>query len=203
MDKIINALPLYNFMKYCEESNLEKKIIDCGAGGKLPPLSLFYSFGYEVFGIDNSIDQIEAAERFAQENNMNLNIELSDMKNIPKNDNSYSFLYSYNTSVHIPKSEFSEAISEFHRVLKPNGLVFVNFLSYDCDTYGMGKRISDGVYAPFDDDTLFVHYSIRELENILSKFEVIYYEEKLISRKFEGKVIKSGFYDYILKKSLK
>jgi ubiquinone/menaquinone biosynthesis C-methylase UbiE len=203
MNKIINALPLYNFMKYCEDSNLEKKIIDCGAGGKLPPLSLFHSFGYEVYGIDNSIDQIEAAERFAQKYNMNLNIELSDMRNIPKNDNSYSFLYSYNTSVHIPKTEFREAISEFHRVLKFNGLVFINFLSHDCDTYGMGKRISNGVYAPFDDDTLFVHYSIRELENILRKFEVVYFEEKIISRKFEGKVIKSGFYDYILKKSLK
>jgi 2-polyprenyl-3-methyl-5-hydroxy-6-metoxy-1,4-benzoquinol methylase len=200
MKKIINALPLYNFIKYCESSNLEKKVIDCGAGGKFPPLALFHSFDYEVYGIDNSIEQIRAANIYESKNNINLNIELSDMTNIPKPNESYSFLYSYNTSVHIPKSQFVQAISEFNRVVKKGGLIFINFLNYDCDTYGKGRKISDGVYAPYNDETQFVHYSSEELEGLLGNFEIMYFEKKIISRKIDNEVIQSGFFDYILKK---
>lgn len=200
MNKIINALPLYNFIKYCEASDLERNVIDCGAGGSFPPLALFHSFGYEVFGIDNSVEQIEAANVYEDEHGIDLNIELADMTNIPRADASHSFLYSYNTSVHMPKSEFVRAISEFKRVVKPGGLIFINFLSYDCDTYGVGIKISEGVYVSYSDDTQFIHYTNDELNDLLSGFEIVYHEKKTISRKMDNEVIKSGFYDYILKK---
>lgn len=51
------------------------------------------------------------------------------MKEIPFDNEFFSFLFSYNTSVHMKKQDFSLALSEFYRVLKYGGLCYVNFLS--------------------------------------------------------------------------
>jgi hypothetical protein len=42
------ATPLYEFLRQCNASPLAKKILDCGAGGARPPLSLFHHHGYET-----------------------------------------------------------------------------------------------------------------------------------------------------------
>jgi|LGVF01.1.fsa_nt_gb ubiquinone/menaquinone biosynthesis C-methylase UbiE len=200
MSILINATPLYNYLKYCESSKLEKIILDCGAGGSLPPLALFYEFGYDVFGIDNSSEQIMAAEKFSDKNKMNFNLINSDMTSIPYEDESFSFVYSFNTSVHIPKKDFMTAVNNFKRVLKKDGLLFLNFLNNECDTFGIGNEISEGEYFDEDSDTLFVHYSQKEIIKLIEGFEVLYSEEKRVKRKFGDSYIKSGFYDYIVKK---
>lgn len=51
MHNLINAFPLYNFLKHCSSTSYEKTILDCGAGGLNPPLSLFYEFEYKTYGI--------------------------------------------------------------------------------------------------------------------------------------------------------
>lgn len=33
MTNIIKAVPIYNFLNYCNACELEKKVLDCGAGG--------------------------------------------------------------------------------------------------------------------------------------------------------------------------
>lgn len=50
--EIIWATPLYEFLRQCNESPLEKVVLDCGAGGSPPPLSIFYQFGYKTFGVE-------------------------------------------------------------------------------------------------------------------------------------------------------
>ena len=59
---------------------MEKKILDCGAGGNMPPLGLFYSEGYETYGIELSEKQIELSKAFEKEHNMNLNIDKEILK---------------------------------------------------------------------------------------------------------------------------
>ena len=144
--------PIYIFLNYCDSSPLEKKILDCGAGGPNPPLSLFHESGYQTYGIEISEDQIYQSSLFCKEHNVHLNIIQGDMKDIPFQDVSFSFLFSYNTSVHIKKSDFSIAISEFFRVLQPGGLCYVNFLTHECSTYGAGTEINEGEFIQVDND---------------------------------------------------
>ncbi|MBZ9634051.1 hypothetical protein [Clostridium sp. FP1] len=61
MHNLISAFPLYNFLKYCNTNSLEKNILDCGAGGSNPPLSLFYEFGYKTYGNEIYKEQLEKA----------------------------------------------------------------------------------------------------------------------------------------------
>jgi ubiquinone/menaquinone biosynthesis C-methylase UbiE len=202
MNNLVLAFPLYNYLKFCNESHNEKTILDCGAGGSNPPLSLFYEHGYKTYGIEICKKQLEKAKAFCKEKNMNLNIILGDMLKIPFPDSFFGFLFSYNTSVHMEKQDFIIALSEFHRVLKDDGLCYVNFLSENCDSYGEGKKISDGEYINIqnNEEILYVHYKDTEIESFLSKFEIIYKEERTVKRKQNEKYISSGFYEYILAK---
>ena len=202
MANLINATPLYNFLKYCNMSGLNKKILDCGAGGKNPPLSLFYEHGYEVYGIEVCDDQIKKAKEFCEKSKFNLNIMKGDMIAIPFDEDTFSFLYSYNTSVHMKKKSFQSAVSEFHRVLKRGGLCYLNFLNSDCDTYNCGEDDGSGEIKVTEDgvDTIFSHYTLHEVEKLINGFEVIYEEKKTIKRIINGEEVRSGYYDYILKK---
>lgn len=203
MHNLINAFPLYNFLKYCNEVSLEKVILDCGAGGSNPPLSLFHEFGYETYGIEVCKEQLKKANEFSNSKNIDLNIIEGDMTNIPFKDEFFSFLFSYNTSVHMRKHDFSVALAEFDRVLKHGGLCYVNFLSEDCDTFDKGVQISDGEYRNIEDDeeVIYCHYKAEEVEKKFQGFDIIYKEKRIIQRKINGgEKYKSAYLDYILLK---
>jgi len=202
MHNLINAFPLYKFLKYCNSSSHEKIILDCGAGGSNPPLSLFYEFKYKTYGIELSEEQLKKANEFCKMHNMNLNIISGDMTKIPYEREFFSFLFSYNTSVHMKKTDFLRAMQEFYRVLKPNGLCYVNFLGEECDSYGKGTEISAGEFSQkeFGEEVLYSHYTAAELEKYFIGFDIVYCEKRVIRRNIEGKEYISGFLDYILKK---
>ena len=202
MHNLINAFPLYKFLKYCNKSSLEKIILDCGAGGSNPPLTLFKEFGYKTYGIEISEEQLEKAKSFCDLKNIDLNIIRGDMKKIPFSDGFSSFLFSYNTSVHMKKGDFLDAISEFYRVLRPGGLCYVNFLSKDCQTYGKGIKVGNGEYIQTEDnkEVSYSHYSEMEAEQNFSGFEIIYKEKRIIQRRINEEEYTSGYLDYILLK---
>ncbi|SKC69196.1 class I SAM-dependent methyltransferase [Maledivibacter halophilus] len=202
MHNLINAFPLYNFLKYCNTISLEKVILDCGAGGSNPPLSLFYEFGYETYGIEICEEQLEKANLFCNSCNMDLNIIKGDMKKIPFINEFFSFLFSYNTSVHMRKEGFSQALLEFYRVLKHGGLCYINFLSEDCDTYGKGVQVGDGEFKQIEDnqEVFYCHYKDNEVEQNFYGFEIIYKEKRIIQRKIDEREYTSAYLDYILVK---
>lgn len=202
MHNRISAFPLYNFLKYCNNNSNEKVILDCGAGGSNPPLSLFYEFGYKTYGVEISEEQLKRADIFCNEHKIDLNIIHGDMKNLPFDNEFFSFLFSYNTSVHMRKDDFLLALDEFYRVLKYGGLCYVNFLSEECDSFGKGKQIGEGQFIQTDNNevTLYCHYTDNQVEKYFSKFEIIYKEKRIIQRKIENEKYTSAYYDYILLK---
>ena len=121
MEKIIfKQTPLYRFLEYCNNEKTEEKpkILDCGAGGVIPPLSLFYNFGYETTGVELDEKQIIKANIFAKESKQKLNIKMGDMTKLDFNDNTFDFVYSYNSVFHMKKVQIEKAIKEMKRVFK-------------------------------------------------------------------------------------
>lgn len=202
MHNLINAFPLYNFLKYCNAATHDKTILDCGAGGINPPLSLFYEFGYKTYGIEKCEDQLNKANEFCKAHKMALNIIKGDMISIPFENTFFSFLFSYNTSVHMNKNEFLLAINEFSRVLRSDGLCYVNFLNEECDSYGKGLEVRPGEFVHIEEgkEVLYSHYKEEELERYLNKFEVLYKEKRVITRNINNENSTSGYLDYILRK---
>ncbi|MFX0113506.1 MAG: class I SAM-dependent methyltransferase [Candidatus Hodarchaeota archaeon] len=174
---------LYGFLKVCNASSLEKEVLDCGAGGRTPPLALFYEYGYKTHGIDISDRSLVAAQRFCQEHKMPLNIFKGDMRYIPFGDKSLSFVYSINTLEHHSKADIALSMKEIERVLKPDGLCYVNFGSIDRPMPNIGREVRKGEWVWVrDDGTEIFHsyYEDTEPDGYFARFEIIRKEKRII-----------------------
>lgn len=146
---------LYRFLKIIEKIPLEKKILDCGAGGPRPPLALFSQHGYETHGIDISNSAITSAQKFSEEHKLGINIIEGDMRKIPFGDESFSFVFTQHSICHLTKRDTKKAIDEITRVLRPGGFCFIDFMSTDSSYYGaesLGKEVGPGEYQYVDED---------------------------------------------------
>ena len=202
MSIIIKAIPIYNFLNYCNDSDLDKNVLDCGAGGAIPPLYIFYKNGYKTYGIDSSKTQIDKAEKFCKKNNIMLNIKEGDMKSLEFPDQYFSFIYSYNSIFHMKKSEIVCVLNEIKRVLKKDGLCFVNFLSRYDSRFREGIEITDGEYLQEEDDSDIIHsyFYDNEAEKYLKDFKIIFKEKKVTEKYIDNKKYRLAYIEYIVKK---
>lgn len=202
MKKLIKQVQLYRFLDYCNERDLERSVLDCGAGGDYPPLSIFSEFGYKTYGIEISDSQIEKAKKFSKEHKMELNISKGDMRKLQFDDEAVSFIYSYNSIFHMTKMDIQKSINEIKRVLRPGGLCCVNFLSLKDSWYGDGKKVGENEFLQIERDEQVIHtyYDINEGEAHFENMKILYKEDRVIERIFEGEKIKQGYIDYIVQK---
>ncbi len=200
--ELFKQIPLYRYLALCNESGMDKTILDCGAGGDMPPLSLFADYGYTTCGIEMNVEQIKRANQFAAERGQNLNIQQGNMIELPMKDESMNFVYSYNSIFHMKKSDVKQSINELKRVLKPNGLLFVNFLTLKDFRVGEGVDLGENQYEQMEDDELVIHsyYDYHEADSMFDDMQLIYKEDRVLERMFEGEWIRQGFIDYIYKK---
>ncbi|UCE65813.1 MAG: class I SAM-dependent methyltransferase [Candidatus Zixiibacteriota bacterium] len=178
---------------------MEKSILDCGAGGTNPPLSLFYQHGFAIFGIEIQENALAEARLFCRENKMPLNIIRGDMRMIPFADETFGFAYSYNAIFFMTKPDIKTVIGEMERVLKPHGLCFVNFKSVDdpddrafCETGFARRLLNSERFSKFEDE---------EADSYFGDFEILRKEKRLIDKKLENRDrLKQAFIDYIARK---
>jgi len=200
---VFKHTPLYRFLEYCnnERASGNVKILDCGAGGTMPPLSLFNSNGYQTYGIDFDHKQVQKASEFGKQLKQDLNIEHGDMTKLGFSDNTFDFVYSYNSIFHMKKEKIEESIVEMKRVLKTNGLLFVNFLSVDDFRCGEGPHLGNNQYEQMDDEpVIHSYFEYKEAEKYFEDMEFVIKERRIIERIYEGERIEQGFVDYILRK---
>lgn len=202
MKKIIGPAPLYTFLKFCNLSPLEKEVLDCGAGGKYPPLSLFYEHGYKTWGIEIYEEGINKAMKFSKENNMDLKIIEGDMCNIPFDNQSISFAYSYNSIFHMLKKDIEVAVGEIERVLKKDGICYINLLSVEDCGYGEGKELNKGEFMQSEHGHEVIHsyYEDVEADKYFNSFEIIRKEKRIIEQKIDEEDYKFVYIDYIARK---
>jgi len=193
MRKVIWATPLYKFLRYCNDSQLDKTVLDCGAGGDDPPLQLFYEYGYKTFGVEVSEDPFRQAKKFCRERSMELNILKGDMRSLSFKSKSFSFAYSFNAIFFMTKKDIAISIKEIERVLKPSGLCFVNFISID--------EPDEGPFCkPFLGNLRFSKHEDDEPDRYFSNFKIIHKEKRIIEKRVHRKRLVQAYIDYIAKK---
>ena len=194
MKKVIWATPLYKFLRECNSNPLEKTILDCGAGGDDPPLQLFYDYGYETCGIEVEENPLKQAKNFCRENKVELNILKGDMRQIPFESEAFSFVYSYNAIFFMTKKDIAISMKEIERVLRPNGLCFVNFLSVDDP-----KR--NTFCKSFLGSTGFSYHKDDEPDMYFDSFEIVHKEKRVTRKLWESKYLIQADIEYIAKKN--
>ena len=190
--------PIRDFLELCSASCLEKSVLDCGAGGKCPPLTLFRDHGYEAYGVEIGQKQLERAQRFCKENNIELNIVRGDMRQIPFDTDSFSFVFAYESIFFLTKEDVATSMREIERVLKPNGLCCVTFRSVD-----------DSERRKFPESSLartllgsngLAYHAEGEPDTYFSRFKILQKKKRIRETFVKGVKGKRAYTDYIAKK---
>jgi ubiquinone/menaquinone biosynthesis C-methylase UbiE len=203
---MIRAVQLYTFMQYCDESPLEKEVLECGAGiwPTLEPLLVrFHKRGYRTHGIEILDDRLAAALDYAEKHRIDLGIRKGDMRRIPFDDASMSFVFSYNAIFHMTKRDIGTSMAEIERVLKPEGLCFVNYLSVDDAGCGQGEALGKGEYQQIEagEPTVHTYFEDDEADALFAGFDVLLKEKRILDRMMDGgERLVQGYIDYIARK---
>ena len=202
MKPLIKQIQLYRFLNYCNECDLEKTILDCGAGGDCPPLALFSEYGYKTYGIEISDSQIEKAKVFSNQYGIELNISKGDMRKLSFEDQSISYIYSYNSIFHMTKDDIIESVNEIKRVLKPGGICCINFLSLQDGCYGEGEELGKNEFLQIEREEKVIHtyYDTDEAELHFEDMKILFKENRTLERIYDGQKVKQGYIDYIIQK---
>ena len=203
MDEIIYPAPLYNFLSFTNEHAPEKSVLDCGAGGSRPPLALFHSHGYRTNGIDISQSQIRSAREFASSRGIDLGIREADMRSIPFGDESFGCVYSWNSSIHLTKKDTAITVGEMLRVLKPGGLLYMNFIWDIARAVYQGEEREPGELWVTDGDTEYLHsvFSENEPDSLFTGKRILFKQSRKLERIIRSRLIKDGYHDYIVQKT--
>lgn len=204
MKQVFRQIPLYKFLWFCNRLNMEKVVLDCGAGGDCPPLSLFQDYGYTTYGVECDVQQIERANKYAKGKGQELNIIQGDMRQLDFPNESMNFVYSYNSVFHMTKADVLKSINEMKRVLKPNGLLFVNFLTTKDCRCGEGITVGNNEFKQKEGNDYIIHsyFEEQETDKFFNDMKLLYKEERILERIFEGERIKQGYIDYVVKKGI-
>jgi ubiquinone/menaquinone biosynthesis C-methylase UbiE len=197
--EVIWATPLYEFLRQCNSSSLSRKVLDCGAGGSQPPLSLFYQHGYQTFGLEIAKTPLDKAQNFCDENDMPLGIIQGDMRTIPFSANEFSFVYSFNAIDFMTKPDIAIVIREMTRVLIPKGLCYVNFLSID-DEETWEPFCKNGEAVKILKSERFSHFEDNEADCFFAPYEIIRKEKRVQDKLWEGQLRRRAEIEYIARK---
>jgi SAM-dependent methyltransferase len=199
---LIPPPPLCTLLRMCEASPLPKEILDCGAGGPFPPLAIFADYGYECRGIDISPERAALALDFANENELALDVRTGDIRSLPYSNESISFIYSFNTIFHMSKSDTAQAVAQMQRVLKTDGILYVNFLSMEDAGYGEGIENVPGEFAQEEEGQPVIHsyYADDEPDDLFTGFQILMKVKRAIDALHHGNWVRMVYLDYYARK---
>ncbi len=157
------------------------RILDCGAGGRVPPLAMLHEHGFECYGIDISDEQVKHAREFCDQHGIDLRIEQGDMRSIPFEDGFFDCVYECESMCHLVKSDLRLATSEMRRTVKKGGHCFMMFLLLDSVPL-MGRDSGNGELTSVFDGEEFVHsyFEESEPESYLDGFEIVGKEKRTV-----------------------
>ena len=135
--------------------------VGCGPGNDT---GVFVEHCLDVSGIDLS----EGLLRLATGNVPQSSFMLMDMRSPALKDGSFEGLWVCSSFIHIPRRDARTTMKEFARVLKPDGLLFINVME--------GERegiVKSRLYL--DKERFFTDYSVNEFSKMIEDegFEII------------------------------
>lgn len=126
-----------------------RKILDAGCGPGAHSL-YFHERNYEVTGID----VVEPFLQHARTICPGATFINMDLRKIIFPDKHFDGIWSCASLLHIPKKELTEVLTQFKRILKNSGMLYVSVKQ------GQGEKIENGRF--------FSYHTLSDLENFLN-----------------------------------
>lgn len=151
-------------------------IMDLGCGTGRHTIYLA-EHGFKVHATDISEHGLEITKAKAKKLNLN-NIEFKqhDMRDIPFDNNSLDGILCVWTTGHGTLEDACKNVNEIYRILKPNGVVVIDYVSIDDVNYGKGTEIAKDTFINNveGEEDIPHHYStIEELKELYSNFSQV------------------------------
>jgi len=183
-----NANPIYAFLSLIEAKQLQGewgdriKILDCGAGGPVPPLALFSEHGFDAYGIDISDQQLKHAKLYCGMKGIQVDFRKGDMRQIPFADESFDCVYEHYAMCHLSKVDTAKAIREMHRVTKRKGLCFLGVISKDSwpkSLYGVEREPGEYWAGEGEEGDRHSMFTDKEADRLVKDWEVLSKEKRV------------------------
>jgi len=110
LKEIINLLPP------------KARILDAGCGTGIPDTKYLHDSGFDVIGVDFSDGML----KIARENLPNVTFIKQNITELDFPDNSFDGLISFSVIIHIPREKHKPMFQQFHKLLKPDGIILVS-----------------------------------------------------------------------------
>lgn len=180
-----NAVPVYSFLSFLAQKQAQGKldqharILDCGAGGPVPPLALFRAYGFDTFGVDISDLQLERANAFCKKKGLEIDFRKADMRKLPFEDDYFDCVYEHYAMCHLNKQDTAVAIGEMNRVTRQGGFCFLGVISTDSwPKFLFGQEKQPGEY--WENEDRHTMFTDQEADELVHGWKVLAKEKRVL-----------------------
>lgn len=166
--------------------NGKTKVLDlgCGAGRHI---FFMANENIDTYGLDISEEGINYTSELLNQYNLNANLKVSSVDNIPYDDNYFDGIICYGVLYYCCIEEIQSSIDEIYRTLKPGGKAFIVVRNIKDYRYGNGLEIEKNTFiieekdkskCVFNENGMKMHFfNLDEIKDLFKNFSYITVDE--------------------------
>lgn len=154
----------------------------CGSGKYSVPLRMR---GFDVVGIDVSFNALHMLKDSSKAREIDIDILAANVFQLPFKTDSFDLIWCYGVLQHILSKERECAIREFRRILRKEGILFIEVFGKDDMRYG-GLEIEPDTFSR-KNGIVYHYFDKTEMEQLLRDFSCNIIESRK-EKLFRGKL---------------
>lgn len=160
------------------------RILDagCGVGRYTIPLAMRE---YEVTGVDISGFAITELDNARMRRNIEIGLAAADVCHLPFRDSTFDAVVAFGVLQHLLEEERSAVLSEFARVLMPDGTLVIEVLGREDMRMG-GREVEPATFLR-STGSVYHYFDLDEIKEFYSGLEIIDIKENRIIKNIGGK----------------
>lgn len=161
----------------------ESRVLDvgCGCGRHLLPLSSSYS----TTGIDISFTALTRAKDYLEKQNRKADYATASLTHLPLKGETFDAVICLGVLQHLTEPGRYTAVSEIKRILKSNGLVFLEVFGSQDMRFG-GEEVEERTFVR-QHGILYHYFTLEEVRTLFTGFEFLELKDNIMERNYMGK----------------
>jgi ubiquinone/menaquinone biosynthesis C-methylase UbiE len=153
--------------------------------------------GFGVVGMDVSLKALRMLRESSISRDVDIDILAGNIFQLPFTDGSFDIVWCYGVLQHLLSKERESAISEFQRILRTGGLLFIEVFGKDDMRYG-GIEVEPDTFSR-SNGIVYHYFDKEEVEGSLSEFSCRIIETRK-EKCFKGKFYMRHMISVVAKK---
>ncbi len=153
----------------------------CGNGRYALPLRMY---GFDVVAVDVSLDALKTARERSISRRLDIDFLAANIYQMPFSDASFDVIWCYGVLQHLLLRERELAVIEYRRMLKKEGMLFIEVFGEDDMRYG-GNEIEHNTFSR-KNNIIYHYFNKNELDGLLKGFSCKIVES-MKEKRFDGK----------------